>query len=236
MSKHIDVGRRGGGAPIVFKSGEPVSVICAAATFTGVTYANNAGKVQLTSAGVHGLTTSPAVGANVYVSWSGGTGVSGLYAVLSVDDTVKFTINLPYVAGLGTPTVAVANTEIVLASFAIPALTSSSKIRTMWGVVVTPSVNNKNIYAKLNSAALVAQLNSGASSAEFTHNGMISNYGSTNVQRGSWLCHIPGYHTNADFAFGSINTSIPTTLYIIGKPVVSNEIIRLSMCLVEVFI
>ena len=61
-------------APIVFKSGEPVSVICVASTFTSLSYANNGGKVQITSSGVHGLTISPAVGAKVYVSWSGGAG------------------------------------------------------------------------------------------------------------------------------------------------------------------
>ena len=70
MSKHIQTGQQRGGSPIVFKSGEPVSVICVAATFTGLTYANNGGKVQLVSSGVHGLTTSPAVGAKVYVFWS----------------------------------------------------------------------------------------------------------------------------------------------------------------------
>ena len=236
MSKHIQTGQQRGGSPIVFKSGEPVLVICVASTFTSLSYAHNWGKVQITSAGVHGLTTSPAVGASVYVSWVGGTGVSGLYTVLSVDSTTTFTIDLTYVAGLGTPTVAIANTEIVLATYPVPPLTASSKIRIVWGVVVTPSANNKTIYAKLNSTPLVVQSISGGAAAEYAQNGMISNYGSTNVQRGSWLCSIPGYHTNTDFASGAINTSIPTTLYITGKPVVFNEIIRLSMCLVEVFI
>lgn len=97
---------------IIFKSGVPVSVICVAATFTGVTYANNGGKIQFVSSGVHGLTTSPAVGASVYVSWAGGTGISGLYTVLSVDDTLRFTVDLPYVVGLGTPTVVALGTTI----------------------------------------------------------------------------------------------------------------------------
>ena len=118
-------------SPIVFKSGVPISVICVASTFTGVTYANNGGKVQLVSAGVHGLTTSPAVGASVYVSWAGGTGVSGLYNVLSVDDTLKFTIDLAHAAGLGTPTVAVANTEITVCTFSCPALAANSLVENM---------------------------------------------------------------------------------------------------------
>lgn len=223
-------------APIIYKSGAPVQVICVAATYTGITYTNNAGKVQLSSAGVHGLTTSPAVGSNVYVSWAGGTGVSGLYNTNSVDDNNKITIEYPYAAGLGTPAVAVANTEIVLASFLMPPLTSSAKIRTTWGVLVTASTNSKSIYAKLNTTALVAQINSGATSYEFFGTGMITNYGANNVQRGSWLCAIPGSHTNPDFQTGSVNTSIPTTLNITVKHAVANEIIRLSFFLGEVFI
>ena len=102
----------------------PIGLVEPAATFATLTYETNAGLVRLVSAGAHGLTTAIAVGASVYVTWATGTGVNGLYAVTELDaDTtgVKITINYPYVVGLGTPTVAVANTAVTLASVTIPA-------------------------------------------------------------------------------------------------------------------
>lgn len=102
---------------------EPIGLVEPAATFVTLTYNTNAGKVRLVSAGAHGLTAAIAVGASVYVTWASGTGVNGLYEVLSLDaDTtgVAITIDLAYVVGLGTPTVAVANTEVTLASVTVP--------------------------------------------------------------------------------------------------------------------
>ena len=101
-----------------------VGLVEPAATFATLTYETNAGLVRLVSAGAHGLTAAIAVGASVYVTWATGTGVNGLYAVTALDaDTtgVKITINYAYVLGLGTPTVAVANTAVTLASVTIPA-------------------------------------------------------------------------------------------------------------------
>jgi hypothetical protein len=109
---------------LVLNSTTPVSIVEPAATFTTLTYENNAGLVRLVSAGAHGLTTAIAVGASVYVTWAAGTGVDGLYAVTALDaDTtgVKITINRAFVSGLGTPTVAVANTVVTLGSVVVPA-------------------------------------------------------------------------------------------------------------------
>jgi len=109
--------------PLVIGNLEPVGLVEPAATFVTLTYNNNAGNVRLASAGVHGLTAAIAVGASVYVTWATGTGVNGLYEVTALDaDTtgVAITIDLPYVTGLGTPTVAVANTEVTLASVTVP--------------------------------------------------------------------------------------------------------------------
>ncbi len=110
-----------GSVRVLAQSAVPRSFIAVAATFTAATYADNGGNVQLSSTGAHGLTATPAVGANVYVAWSGGTGVSGFYKVLSVDSATAFTVQLPYVAGLGTPTVTPVATDVVMASIPIPA-------------------------------------------------------------------------------------------------------------------
>ena len=115
-----------GSVRVLAQNAVSLSFIAVAATFTGAAYANNGGNVQLSSTGAHGLTATPAVGANVYVAWSGGTGVSGFYKVLSVDSATAFTVQLPYVAGLGTPTVTPVATDVVMASIPIPAGTLSA--------------------------------------------------------------------------------------------------------------
>jgi hypothetical protein len=89
-------------------------VVGVASSFSSPTYGNNGGNVQISSAGAHGLTTTPAVGAMVYVTWSAGTGVTGFYTILSVDSANAITINLAYAAGLGSVLVATTNTVTVL--------------------------------------------------------------------------------------------------------------------------
>lgn len=110
-----------GGVRVLAQNAVPLSFVAVAATFTGATVANNAGNVQLSSTGAHGLSATPAVGADVYVAWTGGTGVSGFYRVLSIDSATAFTIQLPYAIGLGTPTVTPVATDVVMASIPIPA-------------------------------------------------------------------------------------------------------------------
>ncbi len=110
-----------GGVRVLAQNAVPLPFVAVAATFTAATAADNGGNVQLSSTGVHGLTASPAVGANVYVAWSGGTGVSGFYEVLSVDSPTAFTIQLAYATGLGAPTVTPVATDVVMAVIPIPA-------------------------------------------------------------------------------------------------------------------
>ena len=64
---------------LVLGSLAPVSLVQPAATFTTLTYADNAGDVKLVSAGVHGLTNAVAQGASLYVTWTGGTAATGFY-------------------------------------------------------------------------------------------------------------------------------------------------------------
>jgi len=81
--------------PYVIRSTTEFIATVVATTFTSVSVANNGGLVQLTSAGVHGLTAT-AVGKNVYISWSAGNAPSGFATVASRDSTTAFTVNLPY--------------------------------------------------------------------------------------------------------------------------------------------
>ena len=102
---------RGG---FVWKGSPNLPLVVAAATFTGLTYNDNGGNVQIQSAGVHGLTDAKAAGANLYVSWAAGTGVDGYYPILTVDSTLLITIDVTHVAGLGTPTVSTGAVFVVV--------------------------------------------------------------------------------------------------------------------------
>ena len=94
---------------LMIKNKGPIGLVEPAGTFVTLTYNNNAGKVRLNSAGAHGLTAAVAVGENVYVTWSGGTGVTGLYPVTALDtDTTgtAVTIDLAYRSATATITIA----------------------------------------------------------------------------------------------------------------------------------
>lgn len=235
MSNHFRDSNIRPASPIVFKSGAPVSVVCVAATYTGITYADNGGKVKLFSAGVHGLTTSPAVGANVYVSWSSGTGVSGLYTVLSVDSTTAITVDLVHVAGLGTPTVAVANTEINLVTFQIPVLSKNSKIKVEGTFSHTGSTNSKLMSMGLASVKVSSRDNTVANNVVTRLSpGSITNRDNT----GSQVIENVGLNSGSSAAISTatIDTSVSTSFFVSGKPSEANEIIKIETYLVEVFI
>jgi hypothetical protein len=97
-------------APKSYTNFNPVSVVPVASTFSTVTsFDSNSGNVRLNGTGAHGLTTAvvitPAINTGVYVTWTAGSGVSGVYPVTAIDtDTTgtKLTINLPYVSGTAT--------------------------------------------------------------------------------------------------------------------------------------
>jgi hypothetical protein len=83
---------------LVLGSLEPVSLVQPAATFVTLTYDDDSGDVKLVSAGVHGLTNAVAQGSDLFITWTGGTAVTGFYEVVDVDtDTEEVTIDLPYV-------------------------------------------------------------------------------------------------------------------------------------------
>jgi hypothetical protein len=123
-----------------------VSLVQPATTFTGLTYSDNGGLVQLDSAGAHGLTAAVAVGESIFVTWATGTGVDGFYEITALDaDTtgVEITIDLPFVAGLGTPTVELANSVVTLASVTIPG----------WSMGVGGGMEIDALFSMTNSAA-----------------------------------------------------------------------------------
>jgi hypothetical protein len=108
---------------LILGSVTPIRLVEVASTFIDPAVGDDNGNTSLVSDGSHGLTAAIAVGSSVYVTWTGGTAVTGFYKIISIDVDVTgsaITINLPYVLGLGDPVVAVADTEITIASVTVP--------------------------------------------------------------------------------------------------------------------
>lgn len=85
-----------------------VSVTSVASTFGASTYSGSTGWVLLTGTGAHGLTNAAIITAlltGVYVTWTGGIGVNGIYSVNSIAvDTTGNTLRIayPYVSSVVT--------------------------------------------------------------------------------------------------------------------------------------
>src|SRR5690606_15905457 len=107
--------------------------IAPAPTFTATPPSSAAGGAEtlLTSAGAHGLTGAEAVGKHLYIA--SGTGWStGFYEITEIaEDTTGTTIQIdvPFDAGFGTPTIALAGTEVTFTTLTIPPLRADSYIK-----------------------------------------------------------------------------------------------------------
>jgi hypothetical protein len=147
----------------------PVSLVQPAATFTTLTYADNAGDVNLVSAGVHGLTNAVAQGANLYVTWTGGTATTGFYEVLDADtDTEEVTIDLPYVAS--TVTISIEAPGVV--TWTGHGLSVNDTIRfTTTGALPTGLAINTTYYVKTVLSANTFTVSTSAGGAAITTSG-----------------------------------------------------------------
>jgi hypothetical protein len=216
--------------PLVIGSLEPVGLVEPAATFVTLTYNDNAGSVRLVSAGVHGLTAAIAVGASVYVTWATGTGVNGLYEVTALDaDTtgVAITIDLPYVTGLGTPTVAVANTEVTLASVTVPG----------WSMGVGGGMEIDALFTLTNNATVktlgmtygggVILAAAAANNASACVQKLMCNRGDSQVVTNSATAVGHGLSTGAN-VFLNVDATEDQTFAITVKPATANNLMRLE--------
>lgn len=215
---------------LVLGSLAPVSLVEPAATFVTLTYDDDSGSVRLNSAGAHGLTAAVAVGEDIYITWATGTGVNGFYEVTALDaDTtgVAITIDLSYVVGLGTPTVAVANTEVTVATITVPgwamgtgggmeidalfSLTNNATVKTLGmtyggGVLLAAAAAN-------NSSACVQKL--------------MCNRGGSQVVSNSASAVGHGLSTGAN-VFLTVDTTVDQTFAITVKPATANNLMRLE--------
>jgi hypothetical protein len=215
---------------LVLGSLTPVSLVQPAATFITLTYETNAGLVRLVSAGAHGLTAAVAVGASVYVTWATGTGVNGFYTVTALDtDTtgLKITINLPFVSGLGTPTVAVANTVVTLASVTVPGWSmgvgGGMEIDTLF--TLTNSATAKNLGLTYGGGVLMAV--SAANNTSACAQKLMCNRGSSQIVSNAANQVGHGLSTAAN-VFLSVDATVDQTFAITAQPAAANNVVKLE--------
>jgi hypothetical protein len=213
-----------------------VSVIEAAATFTAQTLADNGGNAQIASAGVHGLTTNPAVGASVYVAWSGAdhAGVDGLYEVLSVDTTLAITIDLAYDADLGVPAVALANTELTVASVTVPggAMGVKGSLAVEALLSHTNSAGGKTVGVKLGGSAVVTYTGAASNDATMIERKVYNRAAAVQV---SAPVAQAGAGSGGALVALTVNTAVDQALIVTLKPAVANEVMTLEALSVKAF-
>jgi hypothetical protein len=208
----------------------PIGLVQPAATFTTLTYETNAGLVRLVSAGAHGLTAAIAVGASVYVTWATGTGVNGLYAVTALDaDTtgVKITINYPYVLGLGTPTVAVADTVVTLASVTVPGWSmgvgGGMEIDALF--TLTNNATVKTLGMTFGGGTILSA--AAASNASACVQKIMCNRGSSQIITNSASAVGHGLSTGANVTL-SVDATVDQVFAITARPATANNLMRLE--------
>lgn len=216
--------------PLVLGNLEPVSLVQPAATFVTLTYADDSGSVQLVSAGAHGLTAAVAVGEDIYVTWATGTGVNGFYEVTALDaDTtgVAITIDLAYVTGLGTPTVAVANTEVTVATVTVPgwAMGTGGGMEIDALFSLTNNATVKTLGMTYGGGVLLAA--AAANSASACVQKLMCNRGGSQVVSNSASAVGHGLSTGAN-VFLTVDTTVDQTFAITVKPATANNLMRLE--------
>lgn len=214
--------------PLITHSSVRVALVEPAATFTSATPSTAAAGADtlLTSAGVHGLTSAVSVGASIYIS--AGTGWTvGFHTITAIAvDTTGTTIQIdtPYSGSMGTPTIALANTEVTLATIAIPALAANGYIETDWTYSWPSSGNNKIYRLKYGGTQFLAM--TATTSVNARTSIMISNRGATNSQiGGSSIGNSSGFGTTTPIApSGSVDSSISQNIVLTVQPAVANEV------------
>lgn len=223
------------------RSGVSRGYITPAATFTATTASSASGgtKTTLTSAGAHGLTSAVAVNKHLYIS-AGTNWTAGFYNISSIDvDTtgVAVTIDVAYNASFGSPTIALAGTEVTFRTIQIPPLGPDSiiEIDATW-----TTVNSGNIKQPI--VKLEGNLIFGPSPTTIVLSRpssiVLQNRGATNAQVSAFQS---GANSNQNGTATlsptttSVETSVATSLTIGGKSNTANEFVYLDRYIVKVF-
>lgn len=241
-TRQIDArGSFSGQFSVLGRGSELLKLVEPAATFINAVVDDNGGKVRLTSAGVHGLTAAIVVApgdVNIHVS-AGDNWTPGFYPILAIDaDTtgVAITIDLDYSLLLGSPTISLANTEVTMASVAVPPLEDNSMLR----VDVTQSgtdtsATTKTVRVKLNTTIFYS---TGLTTSPYNHRLVtIHNRNSTQRQVGGVSSSLSAFGGNTSNAppTGTVDTSVETEINITFIPAAANIVMGLDRYFVELF-
>lgn len=193
----------------------------------------NGGNTQVTAA-LHLLTTTPAVGAYVNVTaWGGGAPVAttGLKKILSVDDVNNYTLDVPFNAANGTPTITLKNVQVTLITFAIPPLLIDSRFRAWPQWTTTNSTNTKRVKIILGTTELFNLNNNTTNVTLINHGFGFSNYNSLAVQHSFFgLSNGIGFGASAGTSpvVTTENTANSLNVRCDVLPAVANELISLD--------
>jgi hypothetical protein len=156
--------------------------------------------------------------------------VNGLYAVTALDaDTtgVKITINLPYVVGLGTPTVAVANTVVTLASVTVPGWSmgvgGGMEIDALF--TLTNNATVKTLGMTFGGGTLLSA--AAASNASACVQKLMCNRGSSQIITNSASTVGHGLSTGANVTL-SVDATVDQVFAITCQPATANNLMRLE--------
>lgn len=230
-------------AALIDRFAAGTSFVEPAATFINTTPTDNgAGKTVLTSAGTHGLTNAIVVtpgDINIYVS--AGTGwTPGFYKILAIDlDTtgVAITIDYPFSVSLGTPTIALANTEVVVASVIIPPLQANSIVELCTSYTSPDtSATNKGIRVRYEGTFIYStSMTTSPTNRRVT---TIHNRNSTSSQvTGMSITNVSGEGNNANAVVDlTVDTSVPTTITLGAQPAAANIVMTLESYYVVLYL
>lgn len=213
------------------KSDSTIKVICPNAAITWTAANNGSGKVRLTSSGVHGLTTTPAVGASLYVtSTANGWVLGAFHEIATIVSTTVIDLTTDW-ASQGVPVFALVGTNVPLYSLTVPVLLANSYLEidvcfTSSGLLTTnknPTIQLNGTYNLYNPTWNTAQ--------SVIHPALIvmQNANSVSIQRGETITNniaAGSAQTGNVPADGTINTGVETTLTFGAAPTV-NEWVNL---------
>lgn len=219
---------------LTFGTAQKIDLISCASTFVTLTADSDpsTGLVRLTSAGAHGLTAAAAIGKQLYVTWTGGTGVTGFYTITAIptDTTgLTLTINMPFVSGLGTASVNLATVAVPIYSFVVPARRFQSGqtmfIQSVHGY--TASTDNKTVTFSLGGVTIGALVNATASAVSSRIYKSVSNRNDTTLVSDASGSFGTGVSTSALVA-SALSFTQDNTFLMRFTPAVANQAISLE--------
>lgn len=209
-------------------------VIVPNAGITTWTASNSGGVVRLTASSVHGLTTTPAVGAQIYVTaginWTEGS----FHTIGTVVSTTVIDLTTTF-ASHGNPTVADAGDEIPIKVITLPVLRNNTTVVTEFSVEFSADAtgSSRRVKMYLDSTAINNNNTTSATNTYTPYRWGFRNIAATNVQRALAGENATGYASSTlPTLTAAVDTSTAKTITIAFIPAAANcsmELINYSV-------